>query len=104
MDGLRGRIAAVIDGGACPVGLESTIVGFEGDAAVLLRPGGIAAEALEALLGAPLGRPDGRQITAPGQLSSHYAPAVAVRLDAAGPRPGELWLGFGPGLMNRRRG
>lgn len=97
MDGLGGRIAAVIDGGACPVGLESSIVGFEGEAAVLLRPGGIAAEALEAVLGAPLGRPEAHRITAPGQLRSHYAPAVAVRLDAAGPREGELWLGFGPG-------
>lgn len=97
MDGLGGRIAAVVDGGACPVGLESTILGFEGAAAVLLRPGGIPAEALEAALGAPLGRPEAHRITAPGQLRSHYAPAVAVRLDAEGPREGELWLGFGPG-------
>jgi L-threonylcarbamoyladenylate synthase len=51
MDTLGGRIAAVLDGGACPVGLESTIIGFERDRAVLLRPGGLAIEAIEHALG-----------------------------------------------------
>lgn len=97
LDGLRGRLAAVIDGGACPVGVESTIVGFSGETAVLLRPGGIPEETIEATLGQPLGRREGSGITAPGQLASHYAPAVAVRLDADAPHAGELWLGFGPG-------
>jgi L-threonylcarbamoyladenylate synthase len=97
LDGLRGRVSAVLDGGACPVGLESTIVGFAEGAPVLLRPGGLAAEAIEAALGQRLARPSGSGITAPGQLASHYAPAVAVRLDAVAPAPGELWLGFGPG-------
>jgi L-threonylcarbamoyladenylate synthase len=99
LDGLAGRIAAVIDAGPCAVGLESTIVGFGMGAApeepVLLRPGGLPAEEVEAALGRPLaGR--GAGITAPGQLSSHYAPGARLRLDAAGPRPGEGWLGFGP--------
>ena len=97
LDGLRGRVSAVLDGGACPVGVESTIVGLGPGAPVLLRPGGIAAEAIEAVLGRPLAQAPGSGITAPGQLASHYAPAVAVRLDAAAPGPGELWLGFGPG-------
>lgn len=97
LDGLRGRVSGVVDGGACPVGLESSIVGFDGDTPVLLRPGGIAAEDLEAALGQRLARPVGSAITAPGQLRSHYAPSVALRLDAAAPEPGELWLGFGPG-------
>ena len=56
LDGLDGRIAAVLDGGACPVGVESTIVGFEEGRAVLLRPGGLPVEALEAVLGATLPR------------------------------------------------
>lgn len=97
LDGLSGRIAAVIDGGACTVGLESTIVGLSGRPR-LLRPGGIAAEAIEDVLGAPLATADatGRP-TAPGQLASHYAPAARLRLDAHAPEPGEVWIGFGPG-------
>ncbi|TDK43757.1 L-threonylcarbamoyladenylate synthase [Antarcticimicrobium luteum] len=94
--GLSGRIAAVIDDGPCPVGLESTIVGLAG-APALLRPGGVAAEAIEAVLGADLVRPEaGSAISAPGQLASHYAPAARVRLNAGSPRPDELFLGFGP--------
>ncbi|WP_134724290.1 L-threonylcarbamoyladenylate synthase [Paracoccus luteus] len=94
--GLAGRIAAVIDGGPCPVGVESTIVGWRDGRAALLRPGGIPAEAVEAALGRPLDRaghlaaPD-----SPGQLSSHYAPRAALRLDADAPRPGETFVGFG---------
>ncbi|MDX2484733.1 MAG: L-threonylcarbamoyladenylate synthase [Pseudodonghicola sp.] len=93
--GLSGRIAAVVDDGPCPVGLESTIVGLAGDP-VLLRPGGLAAEAIEAVLGHALTRPEGDgAITAPGQLSSHYAPVERVRLNATAPDKGELFLGFG---------
>jgi L-threonylcarbamoyladenylate synthase len=93
--GLGGRIEAVLDGGACPVGLESTIVGLAG-APVLLRPGGLPLEALEACLGAALRRPEpGGQPLSPGQLPSHYAPDAALRLNATEPRPGELFLGFG---------
>ena len=100
LDGLAGRIAAVVDAGACEVGLESTIIGIEAGRAVLLRPGGLPVEAVEAALGAPLAR-RARQdaaadVTAPGQLSSHYAPGARLRLAAVAPRPGEGWLGFGP--------
>jgi L-threonylcarbamoyladenylate synthase len=96
LDGLGGRIAAVLDGGPCTVGLESTIVGFEEDRPVLLRPGGVPVEAIAAALGRPVSdrRADG--VSAPGQLASHYAPRAKLRLDAAGPLPGEVWLGFGP--------
>ncbi|MEL7127673.1 MAG: L-threonylcarbamoyladenylate synthase [Pseudomonadota bacterium] len=90
--GLGGRIAAVIDGGACAVGLESTILG--GDPLTLLRPGGVPTADIEALTG-PLASA-GPQITAPGQLASHYAPAASVRLDATTARRGEVLLGFGP--------
>jgi len=93
--GLGGRIAAVLDGGACGVGLESTIVGLTG-APVLLRPGGLPAEAIEAALGHALDRAQpGAGITAPGQMTSHYAPGAPVRLNAAAPGPGEVFLGFG---------
>lgn len=97
LEGLDGRIAAVLDGGECSVGLESSIVGFDGETPVLLRPGGIAAEALAAALGRPLATAAGEgRVTAPGQLASHYAPRAALRLDATSPGPDEAWLGFGP--------
>ncbi len=95
--GLGGRIEAVIDGGPCPVGVESTIVSLAGEPA-LLRPGGVPAEAVEAALGRPLappGAPAPDRPDAPGQLASHYAPRVTVRLDATERRPGEVLLGFG---------
>ncbi|WP_299969827.1 L-threonylcarbamoyladenylate synthase [uncultured Roseobacter sp.] len=98
LEGLGGRIAAVLDDGACPVGVESTIVGLTGTPA-LLRPGGLPVEALEAALGAPLlrpGPPDAHSVTAPGQLASHYAPRAPLRMNADAARPGELMLGFGP--------
>mmetsp|Transcript_14945 Transcript_14945/g.23562 ORF Transcript_14945/g.23562 Transcript_14945/m.23562 type:complete len:311 (-) Transcript_14945:61-993(-) len=91
-DGLGGKVDAIVDGGACTVGLESTIVG--GTPVALLRPGGLATEEIEKLTG-PLSKP-GAAITAPGQLLSHYAPNAPVRLDAARARPGEVLLGFGP--------
>ncbi len=96
LDGLQGRIAAVLDAGPCRVGLESTILGFEGERAVLLRPGGIPAERIEEALGAPLAARRGEAVSAPGQLASHYAPGARLRLGATQPRPGEAWLGLGP--------
>jgi len=96
VEALDGRIAAVLDGGACPVGLESTIIGFDGDGPVLLRPGGLAVEAVETALGCPLAPDPGEAITAPGQLARHYAPGARLRLAARRPEPGEAWLDFGP--------
>lgn len=94
--GLGGRIDAVIDGGACGVGLESTIVGC-GAAPVLLRAGGVPVEAIEACLGAALAQTaDPERPIAPGQLVSHYAPNGAVRLNVTETAPGETLLGFGP--------
>ena len=92
--GLAGRIAAILDGGPCAVGVESTILGLTGEAA-LLRPGGIALEALEALIGPVALHQPGDGITAPGQLASHYAPAAPLRLNAQ-PEPDEVHIGFGP--------
>jgi len=93
--GLAGRIAAVVDGGECAVGVESTILGLEG-APALLRPGGVTVEALEAVLGLPLvaGGSEVRP-NAPGQLASHYAPGALVRLEVTRPEAGEVWVGFG---------
>ncbi len=96
LDGLSGRIAAVLDGGACAVGVESTILGLAGPPA-LLRPGGIPAEALEAALGQRLAiGGSAEKPSAPGQLASHYAPGAAVRLGAHAAETGEILVGFGP--------
>jgi len=94
---LGGRIAAILDGGPCPIGVESTVLDLAGERPRLLRPGGVPLEALEALLG-PIERvSDGRGAPAgPGMLESHYAPGLPLRLDARDVRPDEALLAFGP--------
>ena len=95
--GLNGRIPMILDGGPCRVGVESTIVSFaDPGRPTLLRPGGLAREKITAIigeLGAPRADPDAPQ--APGQLTSHYAPRAALRLNAKSVREGESYLGFG---------
>jgi L-threonylcarbamoyladenylate synthase len=97
VDALGGRIAAVLDGGATAIGVESTIVACLDDAPALLRPGGVPREALEKLLGRALlvWQADPRRPASPGQLLSHYAPRAALRLNAAAAEPGEVLLVFG---------
>jgi len=93
--GLQDQIEAVIDGGDCAVGLESTIVGLE-HSPTLLRPGGLASDQIERCLGHALTRhQDGDPLTAPGQMTSHYAPKAPMRLNVNRPDPGETLLGFG---------
>jgi len=91
---LNGRIHLILDGGPCPVGVESTIVDVSVSPPRLLRPGGIARETLEAVCGPLAGV--GSQVTAPGMMKSHYAPRAALRLNARDVRPGEAYLAFGP--------
>lgn len=103
--GLDGKIAAVVDDGPCRIGLESTIVGLD-PVPTLLRPGGVATQAVEQVLGQPLATPgETSGITAPGQLTSHYAPSVPVTLNQTEPEPGGVVLGFGEidGTLNLSR-
>ncbi|WP_430727113.1 L-threonylcarbamoyladenylate synthase [Variibacter gotjawalensis] len=96
---LKGRVDLIVDGGATQVGIESTIVACIGDAPVLLRPGGLPREAIEAKLGVALAVPaahDESKPLAPGMLASHYAPRVPVRLDATSVSANEALLAFGP--------
>jgi L-threonylcarbamoyladenylate synthase len=89
-------VALVLDAGPCEVGLESTIVGLAGDRPRLLRPGGIAAEEIEAVLGTKLARVSKEdRIAAPGMLASHYAPRLPVRINATSVAPEEALLAFG---------
>jgi len=96
---LGSRIDLIVDGGPTPVGLESTIVKVEDGRLLLLRPGGIAADELEAVAGVRLLRLAdvvGSGVEAPGQLASHYAPRAAMRLNVRAVRAGEALLAFGP--------
>jgi L-threonylcarbamoyladenylate synthase len=94
--GLDGRIDAVLDGGACGVGVESTIVDCTG-APQILRAGGVPASAISACLGVDVDQAADPVVPmAPGQLASHYAPRGRVRLNAVDVRDGEVLLGFGP--------
>ncbi|MFE4722109.1 L-threonylcarbamoyladenylate synthase [Streptomyces sp. NPDC056728] len=70
----------VLDGGACDVGVESTIVDVTGDAPSILRPGGVTREDLEAVMGCPLAVPSTSRVRVPGQHPSHYAPRARVIL------------------------
>jgi L-threonylcarbamoyladenylate synthase len=101
---LDGRIDLIIDGGATPVGLESTIVACLGEPA-LLRLGALPREAIERVLGHALkersaeeARADRAAPMAPGQLASHYAPRARLRLDAQSVNEGEALLAFGEAL------
>lgn len=91
---LGDRIKLVVDGGATPVGLESTIIKIEDGKLRLLRPGGIAAHEIEAVAGVKMMR-GAAGIQAPGMLASHYAPGAAMRLNVGKIASGEALLAFG---------
>ena len=93
---LRARVALILDGGDCPIGIESSVLDLTGERPLLLRPGGVTLEALSARLG-PIDIPaeSGSLPRSPGRLPSHYAPALPLRLDVTEARPGEALLAFG---------
>jgi len=94
---LGGRIAAVLDGGRCPIGIESTVLDLCSAEPAILRPGGVSREALAELLG-PVARTAASSGTprSPGMLESHYAPERPLRLEARNVHPGEALLALGP--------
>ena len=104
LDGLGGRIAAVVDSGACAVGVESTVLDLTGPSPRLLRPGGTTLEAIEAVAGAVDRFVPGPVVEAglaprsPGLLASHYAPALTVRVGATSVDADEALLAFGTPL------
>jgi L-threonylcarbamoyladenylate synthase len=96
--GLGAAVDLILDGGPCPIGLESTVLDLCGGEPRLLRPGGVTRAALEAELGrlvAGAAEP-GEAPRAPGQLASHYAPARPLRLEARSVAADEALLAFGP--------
>jgi len=103
MEELSGRIAAVLDGGPCAVGVESTVLELSGVGAVLLRPGGVPRAAIEAVIGPvgvalPINAGPAPTLRSPGMMLSHYAPALPLRLAAGAVRNDEALLAFGPAL------
>jgi L-threonylcarbamoyladenylate synthase len=92
---LGDAVNAILDGGVCPRGLESTIVALRADGSwQLLRPGPIPEGELTTQLGAP--RPlEDAAIEAPGQLARHYSPGKPVRLGAREAADDEFLIGFG---------
>lgn len=78
-DQLGDRIPYILDGGPCQVGVESTIVGFEGGQAVVYRKGGVPVEEITASIGPVQVREHSTSNpNAPGMLKSHYAPGAKV--------------------------
>jgi L-threonylcarbamoyladenylate synthase len=102
MEELSGRVDAVIDGDPCALGLESTVIGFCGERAVLFRKGAIARETIERITG-PLTLPARGAIHAPGMMDSHYAPRTPLRLNAADVKSGEALLAFGASVPQGAR-
>lgn len=93
---LSGRVELILDGGACPVGIESTVVDVSGPSPGLLRHGGATQEDIEAVIGKLAPAAPSPTPKSPGQLESHYAPALPLRLDARDAGPDEALLVFGP--------
>ena len=86
LDDFNGEIEAVLDGGSCGVGVESTIVDCRGTDVIVLRPGGLPTEAIAEALhdhGITVGRASGSEAIAPGMLRSHYAPRKRLEVFGA---------------------
>lgn len=96
-DGLGDKVDMILDGGACKVGVESTIIDLTGKQIIMLRAGGTAKEDIEEFLGEKVliseGNPD--LPTAPGQLLRHYAPKNLLRINVDIPETDEYFIGFG---------
>lgn len=100
---LSGKVDMILDGGRTPAGMESTIVSFCEASPVLLRPGAVAREAIEKVLGARLAAPAQAEVLAPGMTPSHYAPAARLRLEAHEINEDEAALDFGGRLAARAK-
>ncbi len=81
LEDLDGAIRAVVDGGSCALGIESTVVSLVGEFPVILRPGSIRLESIEQVLKVPVMRSGSSSpVLAPGMKYRHYAPKAPIRL------------------------
>jgi L-threonylcarbamoyladenylate synthase len=101
-EGLGGDVDLILDSGQAQHGIESTVIGLHGGAPVLLRPGALPRQEIEAVIG-PVGAREDGVISSPGQLRSHYAPQTPVRLNARDAGVDEALLGFGRAPSNDAR-
>lgn len=106
-DGLGDKVAMILDGGPCRIGVESTVLSLLDGKPALLRPGGISPEEIAAIIGKPveIAAPVGdveAGLHGPGRLLSHYAPDRPVRLNAVSARDGEALLAFGRNAPSAR--
>jgi len=94
---LGDRVATILDGGATPLGLESTVVDVTGAAPIVLRLGAVPREAIARVLGRSVEVASGgaAEPASPGMLARHYAPATRLRLEARAVHRGEALLAFG---------
>lgn len=93
-------VAVAVDGGPCAVGLESTVASVLGGRVALLRPGAVTRAEIEAVVGPLSEAGEGRR--SPGRVALHYAPDAPVRIETTEVGPGEILLGFGPGVGDPR--
>ncbi len=92
-----GAGVTVLDAGPCNAGLESTVIGFDGHTPILLRPGATPRSEIEAVVGKLAeASDDAAKPSSPGRLLRHYAPHARLRINAAAPEDGELFIAFGP--------
>ncbi len=100
-EGLGDKLAMILDGGPCRIGVESTVLSLLDEKPALLRPGGVSPEEIVTAIGrsieiAPAIGDVEAGLRGPGRLLSHYAPERPVRLNALGTARGEALLAFGP--------
>jgi len=94
--GLGWRIQAILNGGKCDVGLESTIILSNNGQCNILRSGGISEKEIEEVLGYKISlNQNSDTLISPGQLSSHYAPNANLRMNAIKADEDEYMIGFG---------
>jgi L-threonylcarbamoyladenylate synthase len=99
-ESLGAAVALILDGGATPVGIESTVLDLSAEPPALLRPGAVTADQIEAVIG-PIGRGTAAELgtaprLSPGMLTRHYAPRTPLRLNATAAGADEALLAFGP--------
>ena len=95
---LGGAVDMILDGGPCRAGIESTVVDTSGEQPVILRPGAVTQEEIEAVTGtlATTAEAGGNAPRSPGMQERHYAPNCQLRINVTAAEPGEILLGFGP--------
>ena len=96
LSSFSGKIDAIIDGGPCPIGLESTIINIENNNLSILRPGKITEETFLENNYILEKNKSKNKIISPGQLKSHYQPNTPLRMNVEKPNKNELLLSFGP--------